>query len=585
VNNIAAGRHSLVHGRLDERLLWRGGAISVVSALERVGTGFDIVARIDAAAGVTVVHGHDNFDYTDDPRRDPIGTARELLSDCDRSTFVIINQAGILLQDPSNHDIFDRTRVATLELALAEATTKGSLRNTAVLLAPSPNDLPIEVRAGGERLALVEVGLPTPAERRQYMRAYIGLMGDASHLDPRAVEELVEMYVRHTEGMSLRELESMIQYARNAHVSALQPRDLVRRLQFGEMPDYWATVLRDLPRIKSDLESTVIGQQRAIDEVVAGLAAASLRLTMTGDPHGRERQPRLMLLLLGSTGVGKTELAKAIAKALFGDEAAYTRFDMAQYAAEHSADGLTGAPPGYVGYEAGGALTNAARERPNQVFLLDEIDKAHPRVHDRMMSVADDGRVTDAQGRVAYFGEAIILMTSNLGAREFGQKAAGLASHAPDAGSPVDLMSLSSEEVEATFTSAARNYFVSEINRPEIWGRLEQGVVVFEPLRPQMVAPIVEKILDATSFGQGPALAVDRPSATKYAVAAMSDPAAAMLGGRQIRNIFRRAFLRLASWVVLEGVADCERLRVRFDIDGTMHVRADDRAEVAVLPA
>src|SRR5205814_554012 len=136
------------------------------------------------------------------------------------------------------------------------------------------------------------------------------------------------------------------------------------RHRFGETPNHWEVVRTDLGRIAAELRSNVFGQDAAIDAVIDGLAGAALRLNMNGDPYSRETQPRLVLLLLGPTGVGKTQLAKAVGMALFGDASAYTRIDMASLAQEHAADRLTGSPPGYVAHEAGGELTNAVLRRP-----------------------------------------------------------------------------------------------------------------------------------------------------------------------------------------------------------------------------
>ena len=126
-------------------------------------------------------------------------------------------------------------------------------------------------------------------------------------------------------------------------------------------------------------------------------------------------RPRGVAFLAGPTGVGKTELAKSVTQLLFGDESAYIRFDMSEFSAEHSDQRLIGAPPGYVGYDAGGELTNAVREKPFSVVLFDEIEKAHPRILDKFLQILDDGVLTSGRGDRVYFSESIIIFTSNLG--------------------------------------------------------------------------------------------------------------------------------------------------------------------------
>ena len=126
-------------------------------------------------------------------------------------------------------------------------------------------------------------------------------------------------------------------------------------------------------------------------------------------------RPRGVLFFAGPTGVGKTELAKTLTQLIFGDERAYIRFDMSEFAEEHTGARLLGAPPGYIGYDAGGELTNAVREKPFSVVLFDEIEKAHPRILDKFLQILEDGRLTDGRGETAYFSEAILVFTSNLG--------------------------------------------------------------------------------------------------------------------------------------------------------------------------
>src|SRR6185369_7733636 len=126
-------------------------------------------------------------------------------------------------------------------------------------------------------------------------------------------------------------------------------------------------------------------------------------------------KPRGVMFLAGPTGVGKTELAKTMTELLFGDERAYVRFDMSEFSAEHADQRLLGAPPGYVGYDAGGELTNAVKERPFSVILFDEIEKAHPRLLDKFLQLLDDGVLTSGRGERVFFSETIIIFTSNLG--------------------------------------------------------------------------------------------------------------------------------------------------------------------------
>jgi ATP-dependent Clp protease ATP-binding subunit ClpB len=162
-----------------------------------------------------------------------------------------------------------------------------------------------------------------------------------------------------------------------------------------------------LLRLEEHLHQRVVGQDEAVTAVANAIRRSRAGLS---DPH----RPIGSFLFLGPTGVGKTELARALADFLFDDERAVTRIDMSEYMEKHSVSRLIGAPPGYVGYDEGGQLTEAVRRRPYAVVLLDEIEKAHPDVFNVLLQVMDDGRLTDGQGRVVNFTNVVLIMTSNL---------------------------------------------------------------------------------------------------------------------------------------------------------------------------
>ena len=156
------------------------------------------------------------------------------------------------------------------------------------------------------------------------------------------------------------------------------------------------------------------GQRPAVTKTIDILMRSVMGLT-GAQARASGNRPRGVLFFAGPTGVGKTELAKTLTQLIFGDERAYIRFDMSEFAEEHTGARLLGAPPGYIGYDAGGELTNAVREKPFSVVLFDEIEKAHPRILDKFLQILEDGRLTDGRGETAYFSEAILVFTSNLG--------------------------------------------------------------------------------------------------------------------------------------------------------------------------
>jgi ATP-dependent Clp protease ATP-binding subunit ClpB len=222
-----------------------------------------------------------------------------------------------------------------------------------------------------------------------------------------------------------------------------------------------------LLRMEDELGKRVIGQKRAIQAVSDAVRRARAGIA---DPN----RPTGSFLFLGPTGVGKTELAKALAWFLFDDERAMVRIDMSEYSEKHSVARLVGAPPGYVGYEEGGQLTEAVRRRPYTVILLDEVEKAHPDVFDILLAVLDDGRLTDGQGRTVDFRNALLILTSNLGS-------ASLVSDLPD------------ELKRDAVMGAVREHF-----KPEFLNRLDD-IVVFESLTTEDLTRIVDIQLDALS--------------------------------------------------------------------------------------
>jgi ATP-dependent Clp protease ATP-binding subunit ClpB len=197
-------------------------------------------------------------------------------------------------------------------------------------------------------------------------------------------------------------------------------------------------------------------------------------------------RPRGVLFFAGPTGVGKTELAKTLTQLIFGDERAYIRFDMSEFAEEHTGARLLGAPPGYIGYDAGGELTNAMRDKPFSVVLFDEIEKAHPRILDKFLQILEDGRLTDGRGETAYFSEAILVFTSNLGI--YVEDAQGQRVQSVKPGD-------AQEVVESRVRGAIEDYFKFRLSRPEILNRIGDNIVVFGFITPEIGAQIFDGML------------------------------------------------------------------------------------------
>lgn len=216
--------------------------------------------------------------------------------------------------------------------------------------------------------------------------------------------------------------------------------------------------------MEEKLHERVVGQDEAVRAVANAVRRSRAGLSDPNRPSGS-------FLFLGPTGVGKTELAKALASFLFDDENAMIRIDMSEFMEKHSVSRLVGAPPGYVGYEEGGVLTEAVRRRPYSVVLFDEVEKAHPDVFNILLQVLDDGRLTDSQGRVVDFKNTVIIMTSNLGSDKIQE---------------MEMAGASYEEIKAAVMNAVNQHF-----RPEFVNRIDE-IVVFHPLGQEQMAGIAD---------------------------------------------------------------------------------------------
>jgi len=344
------------------------------------------------------------------------------------------------------------------------------------------------------------------------------------------------------------ELEKKLTEAENAESNAMMAEETVRPEQIASVVERWTGIptskmlegeREKLLRMEDDLHSRVIGQDAAVTAVANAVRRARAGLNDEGRPLGS-------FLFLGPTGVGKTELTKAVANFLFDDDNAMVRIDMSEFMEKHAVARLIGAPPGYVGYDEGGVLTEAVRRRPYQVVLFDEVEKAHPDVFNVLLQVLDDGVLTDGQGRTVDFKQTLIILTSNLGSQALSQLPEG----ADSAQARRDVM------------DAVRAHF-----RPEFLNRLDETIIFDRLKRADMdgIVDIQMARLQKRLAARKIELALD-DGAKEWLANEGYDP---VFGARPLKRVIQRALQNPLAEALLAGeIKDGETVPVTAGTDG-----------------
>ena len=443
---------------------------------------------------------------------------------------LIVDFAARLLTRPSDptageHYLFTQALMLSQQSAPRPAgPDRRPFFNTIIWIVEKEGDLPDWFIVGNPRLRHIPVPRPDSRARRALAPALLKPLRGAAEASAETLNKAQEEFVEGTEGMLLVDMNAISVLARVEDVSFDNIADAVRRYKVGVTEDPWLQIGRDkIMHAEHFIGQRVKGQPAAVMHMLDIVKRA-----VTGVGGGRRGgRPRGVAFLAGPTGVGKTELAKTITSLLFGDENAYIRFDMSEFSAEHADQRLLGAPPGYIGYDAGGELTNAIRERPFSVVLFDEIEKAHPRILDKFLQILDDGVLTSGRGDRVYFSEALIVFTSNLGiykVNEAGERQINVSQH--------ELYEAVKQKVE----SEIERHFKFVLNRPEILNRMGENIIVFDFIREDTAAQIFQQmvmntIADLKSQGLDVSLGSDAMNELqKLCLSDLSN------GGRGIRN-------------------------------------------------
>ena len=390
---------------------------------------------------------------------------------------IVMNFAARYISSPTSLDSCENNMFINLFEASMNAKVIKGYNNTLILVVEKFNDLPSWFYYNNPNVRTITIPNPDKNIRLNFIE-----MNYKEELENDLKTK--GKFIDNTEGLKnseLKELKNLYErYKKKDENYSLL--DALTMYKYGIKENMWESIDDGaVSSLENSLKDRVKGQDRAIKKVSSVIKRAVTG--MSGLQHSSTgNKPKGILFFAGPTGTGKTELTKALAEVLFGDENNCIRFDMSEYSESHSDQKLFGAPPGYVGYEAGGQLTNAIKERPFSILLFDEIEKAHPSIMDKFLQILEDGRMTDGQGNTVYFSEALIIFTSNLGITK-----KIIDSSGNERREMLVSIDESYEDMENKVINGIKAHF-----KPEVVNRIGNNIVVFDFIRDEVSQLIVK---------------------------------------------------------------------------------------------
>lgn len=485
-------------------------------------------------AGCSVSQGYIKADFKGGSKNDGAANiVRRSLSQNEEATVIVMNFASRYIISPDNMeqsevDSFTVLLQASIDAKDVRTESNGILKNLLILITNKANDIPAWFYLQNPNVKILTLSTPAKEEREalvksQNFQSFFAsevYMEDSPYYNdhPDELEKIQDKFVALTEEFRFIEINGLRRLCKNERIRMHDLCDVIDLYKYGIRENPWKKLdLQQIKNAKTDFESRVKGQDFAITKTLDVIKRAITGMSgLQGSSHTR---PKGVLFFAGPTGTGKTETAKTLAEIIFGDESYCKCFDMSEYGQSHSDQKLLGAPPGYVGYEAGGQLTNAVKKNPFSILLFDEIEKAHPSIFDKFLQILGDGRMTDGQGNTVYFSETIIIFTSNLGiytVNENGQREANVTSEMPY------------QEMSARVREAIEDYFKLQLGRPEILNRIGENIVVFDYIRPEVARLILDSQVNKI---------VKNLSVEKHITLTLSDKAMEILAEQALGNL------------------------------------------------
>ncbi len=483
---------------------------------------------------------------------------RDALTQNATSTAIVMDFASRYIVTPEH---MEQPEIDSFTILLQASLE--TIKNLLVLIVNKVNDLPAWFYLQNPNVKIITMSTPSKGERENFVKGekqfpyFFNKSVREDQLDCYDADELAKIqdrFVALTDGMSLKELNSLKQLCKNECKNIRDMCDIVDLYKYGVKENLWRKI--DRKKINAaTFEKRVKGQDAAISKTLDIIKRAITGMAgLQGNSHTR---PKGVLFFAGPTGTGKTETAKTLAEIIFGDENCCIRFDMSEYSQSHSDQKLLGAPPGYVGYESGGLLTNAVKKNPFCILLFDEIEKAHPSIFDKFLQILEDGRMTDGQGNTVYFSESIIIFTSNLGTA-----------------SENISINMAYDEISKKIRHAVENYFKINLGRPEILNRIGENIVVYDYIRPNVAQDILTAQINKIRQNLIEDKKID-VQLTEKAFNVLKENALKNLqnGGRGIGNVVESLFINPLSRFLFDN-----------EISGNAKISVDDIKISAIQP-